>query len=1234
MSTSDFAHLHVASGYSMRHGASTPAALVARAAEAGMTTVALTDRNGTYGAVRFVRACQEAGLGAVLGVDLAIRGDRMPGTSAHGPSVPEVSRATPRRRTPVRGGSFVDQHDPRVVILARGKAGWRALCRLVSAAHAQALEAGERGQPFLTRSRIAQVLLDHDVPPGALVLLLGPDSDVGQAVGERRGDRARSALQQWQAALPDQDVQIEVVSHRADPSHPRGMARSTVLAARMLRFAVDHHVMPVLTNAVRCAEPMQMRTLDVLDAARRLVPLDLRHLDRTNGEGFLKTPEQMAAIAYEIAQAAQVGDPASIARRLLAVTVDTARSCRIDPRHDLGLGIPHLPDPDASSGGAAATAADIDRLLRQRCESGITRTGIRDDAALRVRLDAELSVVAGLGFGSYFLTVADIVALIRSKGVRVAARGSGAGSLINHLLGVSGVDPMQQGLLFERFLSPLRGALPDIDLDVESDRRTEMYTAILDRFGVERCACVSMVETYRVRHAIRDVGAALGMAPAEIGAIATSFPHIRARDARAALRELPELRRSGLARDEQRLDVLFELVESLDALPRGVALHPCGIVLSDRSLLDRTPVETSAQGFPMSQFDKDDVEHLGLLKLDVLGIRMQSAMAHAVDEIVRVGGPAIDLDDRQQVPLDDPAAFALIRSTRTLGCFQIESPGQRELLGRFAPEEFADLIIDISLFRPGPVKSDMITPFLRARQGWSQPQYLHPDLEPILTQTCGVVVFHEQVLRIVALFAGCSLAQADEVRRALGDREQHEELRAWFYPAALARGYDLAVIEQVWDVLVAFGSFGFCKAHAAAFALPTYQSAWLKQHHPAAFLAGVLTHDPGMYPKRLILDDARHFGVAVLPLDINRSDGVHRIEPVEREPVECQPVETGETDSGEAAGGFGIRLSLAEVKGIASDEIDRIMRGRPYCDLADFVRRARVSRPVVERLIVAGALDAVAGIGSGRPGVHRRGRLTRRDLLLQAAELDRLHRSGDRRRSTTGQLTLAMPDLETPEIPGLPEMTDTERVRAELDVLGMEVGRHVIDFYAPLLESLGVTRSRDLLGRRSKSELLVAGVKVATQTPPVRSGRRVVFLTLDDGSGPVDLAFFDDVQGEATAAVFGGWLLLARGELRRTGPKGVSLRATGAWDLTMVQRLAEVEGIEAAARLIEHTPRPGGRGGSTAPSPHRVLVHPSGFTQSPYADIKPQGVEVSDTRRALPTRQLWHTSPGTPGAGA
>src|SRR3954451_23945604 len=358
-----------------------------------------------------------------------------------------------------------------------------------------------------------------------------------------------------------------------------------------------------------------------------------------------------------------------------------------------------------------------------------------------------------------------------------------------------------------------------------------------------------MMDPYRVRHAVRDVGAALGMPPGEIDTIAKAFPHIRARDARVALRELPELRASGI--DAQRLDLMFGLVERLDGLPRHIAVHPCGVLLSDTTLLDRTPVEASFAGFPMSQFDKDDVEELGLLKLDVLGIRMQSSMAHAVELISGTTGVDIDLDDRAQVPFEDDDTFRMISAAKTLGMFQIESPGQRELVGKSGLDSFDDIITDISLFRPGPVKSDMVTPYLEGKQGWKAPSYLHDDLRPILGCTHGVVVFHEQVIEIIARFAGISNALADEKRRALGDVDGMAETRLWFFPRALGRGYPLPVVEQIWKVLEAFASFGFCKAHAAAFALPTFQSAWLKTHWTAHFLAGVLTHDPGMYPKRL-----------------------------------------------------------------------------------------------------------------------------------------------------------------------------------------------------------------------------------------------------------------------------------------------------------------------------------------------------------------------------------------------
>ncbi|MBC7639703.1 MAG: DNA polymerase III subunit alpha, partial [Rhodoferax sp.] len=855
---------------------------------------------------------------------------------------------------------------------------------------------------------------------------------------------------------------------------------------------------------------------------------------------------------------------------------------------------------------------------------------------------------------------------------------------------------------------------------------------VLERFGGDRVTCVSMMDTYRVRHAVRDVGAALGLPPGEVDAIAKAFPHIRARDARAAIAELPELRASGLG--HERLDLMFELVERLDGLPRHVALLPCGVVLSDRTLLDRTPVEASWIGFPMSQLDKDDVEAMGLLKLDVLGIRMQSAMAYAVDEVARVDHVRVDLDDRTDVRLDDEATFRLIRSAHTLGCFQIESPGQRELVGKFAPETFSDIVIDISLFRPGPVKSDMITPFLQARQGWREPEYLHPSLRDALAETYGVVVFHEQVLKIVQATTGVTLAEADEVRRAMGSTTGQEQVQAWWRPAAAARGYAPADVDRIWEVLKAFASFGFCKAHAAAFALPTYQSAWLKAHHPAAFLGGVLTHDPGMYPKRLILDDARNLGIAVLGLDVNASDDTYRVEQVavwdEPPPAILDQLEAGPSrpDAGPRqapaadlpdARGYGIRPSLTDVKGISAAEVARILAGRPYASLADFWHRAQVSRPVVERLVVAGAFDSLYGLGglAARLPVRRRSQVTRRDLLLQVLELDRWTRStgraarpagrsrkagsaGSTASATSGteagsagerdvrvlaaaqsqtrqpvvpaaeqpvQLALDLGDApDSTRVTGLPEMTGPERVRAELEVLGLDASAHVLDLYAPLLEALGVTRASGLLGRRTRSDLLIAGVKVATQTPPIRSGRRVVFLTLDDTTGPVDATFFEDVQGPYAATVFHSWLLLVRGVLRRTGPRGVSVRATGAWELPPLWEAWTAGGISAVHDALEAadaqamalaagqvgygdqatrgaaasrsarpvvaapeltTPEDERRGGMGGGERHRrVLVHASGFRQSPYADIKPAG----DDAKTAP-RKLWHASPGSSG---
>ncbi|MEL4357325.1 MULTISPECIES: DNA polymerase III subunit alpha [unclassified Luteococcus] len=1300
-----FVHLRVASGYSLRYGASHPGELVAAAAAQDMDSLALTDRDGLYGAVRFAKACLRTGLAPIVGVDLAV-----PFTDGRRP-------ASSHRRTAARGGQLRDPRLPRVVATATSRTGWASLCRLVTDTHL----AGERGRPVASPELFAR-----HADGGDLLVSLGADSQFGLHVAAGRADLARDELRRWLDLVGPEQLQVAVTHHQVGGDG----VTSARQAGRMLALADEHRLTAVLTNQVRMAERGQAATIDVLDAARRRVPLDARNVDRRNAEAHLKPGKQMLRLAEEVARLAGRGERG--AEQLLADTRLTALRCRLDPRADIGLGELHLPEFETLGTSGDEAMAE----LRARCEAGVAERYGRLTDAVRARLHEELAVIGQLGYAAYFLTVAQVVGMVRELGIRCAARGSGAGSLVNYLLGISGVDPLAYGLVMERFLSPLRQALPDIDLDVESARRTEIYERVLAHFGGQRVACVAMVETYRVRHAVRDVAAALSLPPAEADAIAKAFPHIRARDARKALRDLPELRAAGLA--EPRLEVLFRLVESLDGLPRHVALHPCGVILSDTTLAQRTPLEASHGGFPMSQFDKDDVEDLGLLKLDVLGIRMQSAMAHALGELERTTGSVPDVDSL--APFDDPSVYRMIGHAQTLGCFQIESPGQRELVGKFGPSTFNDVIIDISLFRPGPVKSDMVVPFLNARQGWTPPKYLHPDLAPVLAETGGVVVFHEQIIKIISVMTGCSLAQGDEARRALGSPAGQLDVKDWFVPLARQRGYSVELVERVWQVLEAFASFGFCKAHAAAFALPTYQSAWLKWYHPAHFLAGVLTHDPGMYPKRLILEEARRCKITILGVDVNHSTGSYRVEPVPTIPEPTTPIP--EPVEGPAAGlpdgsAWAIRLSLADVKGISEVDVARIVAGQPYSSLSDFWARVQPSAPLAENLVLAGAFDELYGVG--RPSaVLRHGRLTRRDLLLALADLVRQQRADVRaasrarglrraslptaavgddprdlaRRQARAEMVpgraaermagvqLALdftepapePDPATVAEPveapcgvppriwfpprdvvatGLPEMDHDERLAAELEILGLDASRHVVAGYRGLLAELAITASTELLTRRQQADLLVAGVKVATQTPPVRSGRRVVFLTLDDATGPVDCTFFEDAQGPYASTVFNSWLLVVRGELRRTGPRGVSLRATGAWDLTELHQVwrekldagaSRRQALAAVLEIIERVPEGAGLVGervsdveaytdwrtappvatSTAPEPvggspehetraggmgqRRVLVHASGFKQSPYADVKPAGAPASQ-----PPRKLWHSSPGSSG---
>ena len=694
-----FVHLDVRSCFSLKEGAFTPEQLAARAAELDMPAVAMTDRDGLYGAARFVRACANEGVK---------------------PSWAPRSRSGRRNRA---GGEANETRTSSCSLSTTP--GYANLCHLLTDAHML----GERGDPWVDATQIC-------AHAAGLVAIAGPRSHPGRAAIAGRVDAAARLLDPFREAFGPERLFVGV-EHRVE----RGSGDE---ARALLRLANRVGVRAVATNPVRYLEPGDAFVADALECMRRIVPVADTNVSRRNAEGWLKPSPAMRALFDERSDLADM-------------TLEIAEMSAFD----LGLDRIYFPDFPTPEGRSA------DALLAERTWRGVHERGMHEDEALRDRLHHELSMIRRMGFAAYFLTVADIVADVKTMGIRAACRGSAAGSLVCYLTGISDVDALRHDLSFERFMNPMRKDLPDIDIDVESARREDVYDMILSRHGTERAGCVAMIDTYRARSAIREVGKALGLPEVELGMIAKSFPHISASHLREAIDRLPELQ--GINLRFEQMELLFSVAERISGFPRHIAMHPCGIVLASHDLVERVPLERSANGHRMIQADKDDVELLGYLKLDILGVRMLSSMRHALDEIARTTGHKVDLD---AIALDDEPTFELIRRSDTLGCFQIESPGQRELLQKLQPSRWEDLIVDISLFRPGPVKSDMIAPYLRRRAAMEAPVYVHPDLRPALQETHGVIVYHEQVIRTLAAVAGYTETYADHIRRHL----DHEEM--------------------------------------------------------------------------------------------------------------------------------------------------------------------------------------------------------------------------------------------------------------------------------------------------------------------------------------------------------------------------------------------------------------------------------------------------------------------------
>ena len=833
-----------------------------------------------------------------------------------------------------------------------------------------------------------------------------------------------------------------------------------------------------------------------------------------------------------------------------------------------------LADASALDGSFAGTAA---ALLRSRRIAQDDNKTARSAGMLRIpalhdvvgRLQHELDIIRDLGLCEYFLVVWDIVEESRARGIRCSGRGSAADSLASYVLGITDADPLAARLLFERFLNPERRGMPDIDIDFDSRRRDEMLEYVATRYSAEHTGMVATVNTYNARSAIREVGKAIELPETLIDHISKSMPYIPAGRIRQAIATLPELRGSDF--DLDALRELFDICEAIDGVPRHLSVHLGGVVISRDPITDATPLEVSTKGVIVSQFDKDDIEALGLVKMDLLGLRNLAAIDESVQTVRETRGVELDLE---RIPLDDEKTFELIRSARTVGVFQLESPGMRGLVSQLQPTRFDDIIAQVSLFRPGPMQADMIKPFLARRHGKEPVAYIHPAVKPALEETYGVILYQEQVLEVASALAGLSLGESDSFRRAMThDRsaDEMEKTRETFMEGCRKREVEEAVALEAFRQLSAFAAYGFCKAHAAQFAIIAYQTAYLKAHYPAEFLAAILSNQPmGFYPPEVIVQEAKHFGIEVRQVDINRSRDRYWVE--------------------EGA----IRVALQQVRGLSAAGMKAILEARKdglFLSLRGFCARTGLARSMVENLVLAGAFDSLREpalrLRSGQaPGLPYGGSRSRRRLLWELNEISETGaRQRDRKQEVSGQLALADATVgqeRAPAIPSchserseesrrlswdrrhaqridstvseseagsfagaqddnrvdLPPETEREAVASELSMTGVSVRRHPLYFAREKLKKLGVASRRQLDRMPDGKRVRVAGVVISRQRPPIKSGHTVIFITMEDETGLLDVTVFERVYEQWGKVIFSNSCLIVDGTLQKKGRYG------------------------------------------------------------------------------------------------
>ena len=1029
-----YAELHARSRFSFMDGSSNPEELVAEAVRLELDSLAITDRDGFYGVVRFAEAAEEAGLPTVFGAELTLG---LPGSSRRS----SPARASERRR---RGRS--------VVVLARDPIGYAALGTLISKAHM----AGSKGEPRLPTETFLEAAAAHR---DRWAILTGAHGGAVPSALVEHGPRAAAAeLDRLTDAAGAGNVYVELWDH----GDPLDSHRNDALA----ELGVRRGVQPVCANAVRYATPGGRRLADALAAAG-----DRRGLD--DHDGWLG--------AWG---GAHLRSGVEQARRFIRYPGAVEATARLGSEcaFSLSLVAPELPPYPCPDGLDEAAF-----LRRLAVEGAVARYGPpeaeRVPGAWR-QVEHELDMIEQLGFCGYFLVVWDIASFCRSRDIYCQGRGSAANSAVCYVLGITNVDSVALGLLFERFLSPERDGPPDIDIDIESGRREEVIQYVYGRYGRDRTALVANVIAYRARSAVRDMARALGHPPARQDSWAKSL------DRRGGLGtgdgEGDPAEGAGIPAD------VLALAAEAEGGPRHLGIHPGGMVICDRPIAEVCPVEwASMADRSVLQWDKDDCAAAGLVKFDLLGLGMLSALHFAVDLVASAHGERIDLAALPQ----DSAVYDMLCEADSVGVFQVESRAQMATLPRLRPRCFYDLVVEVALIRPGPIQGGSVHPYIRRRNGVEPVTYLHPLLERSLAKTLGVPLFQEQLMQMAIDVAGFTPAESDELRRAMGAKrsvERMERLKGRFFAGMAERGIGAEAGEQIWHKMVAFATYGFPESHSVSFSYLVYASAWIKLHYPAAFCAALLNAQPmGFYSPHSLCQDARRHGVTVLGPDVNRSAGAAVLEPCET-----------------STGGVAVRLGLSSVRGMGPELADAIAAGAPYDSMEHLVRAMSEERPldlpVLEALATAGAFDSLG--------------LDRREALWAA---------GAAAQSGASRLPGAVTGTRVPE---LRPMAPQEQSAADLWTTGVAPDGHPTRFHRSELDAAGVMAAADLL-TCPVGRVKVAGTVSHRQRPMTAGG--TMFINLEDETGFVNVIVSKGCQARFRKTGLMSRALMVRGRLER-----------------------------------------------------------------------------------------------------